>query len=88
MLLFPRRSVKCYFACVNFYSMLLCGMDTQNAISRAGGKSALARLLTEHGYPCTRQAVGQWGESLPPLRVYHLREIRPWWFRKAKKAPQ
>ena len=54
-------------------------MKTQTAIKRAGSISELARILG-----IKRQAVQQWGESVPELRRYKLMEKRPDWF-KARK---
>lgn len=30
-----------------------------------------------HGEPLTRSAVSQWGEDIPALREYQLRELQP-----------
>lgn len=70
-------------------SLLACQngrMKTKTAIKKAKGIAALAKLFTEHKHPCTRQAVQQWGENLPPLREYQLREIKPEWFQSARIA--
>lgn len=40
--------------------------------SRAGGVKALADLLGIH-----RQAIYQWGDDVPQLQVFRLRELRP-----------
>jgi len=45
-------------------------MKTQEAIERYGSKSAIARKLD-----ITPEAVMQWGEKVPELRAYQLREI-------------
>jgi len=51
-------------------------MTKQEAIERAGGTAAaLARLLK-----ITRGAVSKW-ITIPPLRVYQLRKLRPRWFK-------
>lgn len=57
-------------------------MKTQDAIDLAGSRSALARILG-----LTPSAITQWGDEIPKLRVYELRELRPEWFnnRKAQK---
>lgn len=49
-------------------------MDKSYAVRKAGSQSALARLLG-----VTRQAVSQWGDKLPPLQAYRLKEMRPRW---------
>jgi hypothetical protein len=53
-------------------------MTKEEAIRRAGGEAALARILG-----VTRQAVNLWTE-IPPLRMYQLKELRRGWFRKPK----
>ena len=62
-------------------------MNTQTAIKLAGSATALAELLG-----ITGSAIAQWGESLPELRVYKLREVRPEWFEaqetRAQAAPE
>ncbi len=55
-------------------------MDKATAIKKAGTGVKLAKLLK-----ITPQAVSAWGADLPPLQVYRLRELRPHWFRKARK---
>ena len=52
-------------------------MKTKDAIDLAGNAAALARLLN-----ITQGAVCQWGENVPALRVYKLKELRPKWFRR------
>ena len=47
---------------------------TQDAIRMAGTQEKLAALLN-----VTRSAVSQWGEHMPPLRVYELKAIKPRW---------
>lgn len=56
-------------------------MKKRTAIKKAKGIAALARLFTDGGHPCTRQAVQQWGPDLPEVRLYQLREIKPEWFK-------
>lgn len=56
-------------------------MKTQTAITLAGGHTALAKILG-----ITSSAIHQWGETVPPLRVFELKELRPEWFLKAKQA--
>jgi predicted transcriptional regulator len=55
-------------------------MDRDFAIRKAGTQAKLAKLLG-----VSRQAVNQWGDKLPPLQVYRLREIRPRWYSEWKK---
>ena len=58
-------------------------MKTAHAIKLAGGtQAALGRVFNP---PITRQAVQDWGENVPALRVYQLRELRPAWFRSTSK---
>ena len=54
-------------------------MNTSRAIKLAGGKAKLADIAG-----VTRQAVTRWvaQKTLPPLRVFQLRELRPDWFKK------
>lgn len=53
-------------------------MKTSTAIKLAGSAKALAGILG-----ITQAAVSQWGEMVPELRIYQLREKRPEWFAKA-----
>lgn len=50
-------------------------MDTKQAIEKAGSAMALAELLG-----ITRQAISQWGDKVPPARVWQLKATRPEWF--------
>jgi DNA-binding transcriptional regulator YdaS (Cro superfamily) len=50
-------------------------MDKQTAIKLAGSQSKLARILG-----ISRGAVFQW-KSIPLLRIYQLKELRPEWFK-------
>lgn len=52
-------------------------MDKARAIRYAGSSVALAQILG-----VSKQAVSAWGERLPPLRVFQLRELKPGWFRR------
>lgn len=52
-------------------------MTKEEAIKRAGGKSALARLLG-----VTPAAISQWGEDVPIMRIWQLKTLRPEWFDK------
>lgn len=56
-------------------------MKTKDAIDLAGSAAALARLLN-----ITQGAVCQWGENVPDLRVYRLKELYPKWFKKKTAA--
>ncbi|MBT2322548.1 hypothetical protein J7E62_09340 [Variovorax paradoxus] len=50
-------------------------MKTQFAIDKAGTAKALAAI-----FGITPGAISQWGEDVPELRVFQLRELRPEWF--------
>lgn len=53
-------------------------MKKADAIKWAGGTAALAAI-----FDITPGAVSQWDDdTIPPLRVYKLRELRPEWFNK------
>jgi hypothetical protein len=45
-------------------------MKTKEAIAAFGRRADLARALG-----ITRQAVSRWGEDVPDLRVYQIREV-------------
>ena len=51
-------------------------MTKIEAIEKAGGLRALARLLN-----ITPSAVAQWGEALPQARLWQLKVIQPKWFK-------
>lgn len=51
-------------------------MNKTQAIEKAGGLRALARLLD-----ITPSAVAQWGDALPQARVWQLKVIQPTWFK-------
>jgi DNA-binding transcriptional regulator YdaS (Cro superfamily) len=51
-------------------------MDKEQAIKLAGSAKALAELLG-----ITRAAVSQWGNNVPPARVWQLKALRPKWFK-------
>jgi transcriptional repressor of cell division inhibition gene dicB len=53
-----------------------CGMETHEAIQKAGSAVALAKLLG-----ITRQAISQWGDTVPQARLWQLRALRPKWFK-------
>lgn len=50
-------------------------MNTKTAIEKAGGIKQLAELLG-----ISRPAISQWGENVPPMRVFQLKAIKPEWF--------
>jgi DNA-binding transcriptional regulator YdaS (Cro superfamily) len=50
-------------------------MDKQTAITLAGSQSGLAKILG-----ITRAAVNHW-KTIPALRIYQLKELRPEWFK-------
>ena len=52
-------------------------MSKEEAIKRAGGKSALARLLG-----ISPAAISQWGADVPIMRIWQLKTIKPEWFDK------
>lgn len=47
-------------------------MKTQDAIQQFGSVRKIAEALG-----LSVQAIYAWGDEVPPLRVYQLREIRP-----------
>jgi len=53
----------------------MLSMKTQTAITLAGSRAKLARLLG-----VSRPAVTQYKEMLPPKRIQRLREVHPEWF--------
>ena len=54
-------------------------MKTKKAIKLAGSAVELAHILG-----VTRQAVTNWVDVLPGLRVYQLKEKKPQWFEVKK----
>ena len=58
----------------------MLSMNTQTAITLAGSKAKLARLLG-----VSRAAVTQYHTVLPPKRIDRLRQAHPEWF--ADSAP-
>jgi len=50
-------------------------MDKQTAVRLAGSQSELARILG-----IKRAAVSHW-KTIPPLRIYQLKELKPDWFK-------
>lgn len=55
--------------------LTILGMETKTAIEKAGGTSALAKLLG-----ISSQAISQWGENVPRGRYWQLKVIKPDWF--------
>lgn len=47
-------------------------IKTETMIKVFGSPSAIARF-----YGCARQSVQGWGEFIPPVRMYELRDRRP-----------
>jgi transcriptional repressor of cell division inhibition gene dicB len=60
---------------------MLAHMTKDQAVAKAGSATKLAAILG-----VTKQAVSMWGDELPPLRVYQLREKKPHWFRGQRKV--
>ena len=56
-------------------------MKKKEAIKLAGSAYKLAKMLGVQ-----RQAVSKWGDDVPPLRVYQLRELYPDVFGKRCKS--
>ena len=56
-------------------------MDASYLINRAGGVPSLARLLR-----VSPQAIRQWGDTVPTLRVYQIKEIKPRWYAEWKRT--
>lgn len=52
-------------------------MDKAQAIKLAGTAMELAKILG-----ITRQAISQWGEQLPPARLWQLKVLKPEWFKR------
>ncbi len=50
-------------------------METKKAIAKAGGRSALAKLLG-----ISSQAISQWGDNVPRGRYWQLKVLKPDWF--------
>lgn len=55
-------------------------MNKRDLIAAAGSPSKLAEILG-----LTRQAVSDWGELVPELQQYRIRDLRRAWFRKGGK---
>lgn len=47
-------------------------MNTQHLIHELGSAKAVAEL-----FGITQGAVSQWGDTVPTLRLYQLRDLRP-----------
>jgi predicted transcriptional regulator len=56
-------------------------MKTKQAIKLAGSAKALADLVG-----VTKSAVSQWGNEMPALREYILKDKRPEWFPAKAKS--
>lgn len=56
-----------------------CCMNKSEAIKKAKGASRLAELLG-----IDKSAVSRWGDEIPKLRLYELKELKPGWFRKRR----
>ena len=56
-------------------------MKTKRALQLAGGT---ARKLADL-FGIKEQSVNKWGDHIPPLREYQLRELRPSWFAATKR---
>ncbi len=55
-------------------------MTKSQAIRFAGSAAKLARVLG-----ISDQAVSKWGEDIPALQAYRLREIKPRWFAQLRR---
>ncbi|CAB4132269.1 hypothetical protein UFOVP259_9 [uncultured Caudovirales phage] len=60
----------------------MLSMNTQTAITLAGSRAKLARLLG-----VSRAAVTQYKAVLPPKRINRLREAHPEWFAELPTPP-
>lgn len=59
---------------------MILPMNKSEAIKLAGSGAELARLLG-----INRQAVDNWpDDTIPALRIYQLKELRPKWFKAGK----
>jgi DNA-binding transcriptional regulator YdaS (Cro superfamily) len=50
-------------------------MEKEQAIKLAGTAMMLAKILG-----ITRQAISQWGSTVPQARLWQLKVLRPEWF--------
>jgi hypothetical protein len=57
-------------------------MNIKKAITLAGSQSELARI-----FGITRAAVNHW-KTIPLLRIYQLKELRPEWFNDTSNTNQ
>lgn len=55
-------------------------MKKQEAIERAGSVQELASIFN-----ISHSAISQWGEEIPPMRVYQLMVLKPAWFKAQKR---
>ncbi|NMM21559.1 MAG: Cro/Cl family transcriptional regulator [Rhodoferax sp.] len=51
-------------------------MKTKDAIELAGSAAALSRILN-----ITQSAICQWGDDIPELSLFRLKERKPAWFK-------
>ncbi|AMQ44837.1 hypothetical protein AMS64_22015 [Aeromonas veronii] len=58
-------------------------MKKQDAIDRFGSVRALAAALG-----CSTQAISQWGEDVPPLRAFQLKEMTGGNQKEGKQQPE
>jgi len=47
-------------------------IKTESLVKALGSRAEIARF-----YGCVRQSVNDWGENIPELREYQLKERRP-----------
>lgn len=58
-------------------------MKKADAITLAGSAAELARILG-----IRQQSMTDWGEYIPPLRAYQLRDLKPEWFKRRAAPPK
>jgi DNA-binding transcriptional regulator Cro len=58
----------------------MISMKAKDLIKAAGGARKLASILH-----LTPQAVYYWGDLVPELQRYRIKELKPHWFRKGGK---
>lgn len=56
-------------------------MTKTEAIAKAGTAYQLAKILG-----IKPQSISNWGDNVPALQVYRLKELRPEWFRNKESA--
>lgn len=52
-------------------------MKTKDAIQLAGSAAELSRILG-----ITQSAISQWGDDIPELSLFRLKDRKPKWFKK------